>query len=242
MSCSGKITRQGAHRAHSRIWLHHEEVFVLPEDHWYCGTVVKPFIQASWNYIHTDVLQGQGCDLWSNGKSGNCRCHANWRVLPRVPTGHIPESVIAFSHSRSWLHGWNYTHTDVLRGRGRDLWSNGKSGNCRCHAHGRELPRVPTGHIPESDSMVGTTFIQMFFRAEVVTFGLTVSPGIADVMLIAELGSAVKLTAQCSMGCPVGYIQEVTPLLEVYWYRCSPLGRWCPLVQRQVEEWQMSCS
>ena len=51
---------------------------------------------------------------------------------------------------------------------------------------GRALPRVPTGHIPESESMVGTTFIQMFFRVEVVAFGPTVSLGISDVIPMEE--------------------------------------------------------
>ena len=49
-----------------------------------------------------------------------------------------------------------------------------------------------------------------------------VRPSMADVMPTEELGSAVMLTEELSVGCPLGYFQEVTTWSEVYSYRCSP--------------------
>ena len=49
-----------------------------------------------------------------------------------------------------------------------------------------------------------------------------VSPGMADVMLTEELGSAVMLREERSISFPLGYFQDVTTLLELCSYRCSP--------------------
>ncbi len=70
--------------------------------------------------------------------------------------------------------------------------------------------------------MVRTVLIQVFSWVKVTTLGPKVSPGMADVMLTEELGSVVMLREERSIGCPLGYFQEVTTWLKLCSYRCSP--------------------
>ncbi len=48
--------------------------------------------------------------------------------------------------------------------------------------------------------MVKTVFIQVFSRVKVTTLGPKVSPGMADVMLMEELGSVVMLREEGPVG------------------------------------------
>ncbi len=75
--------------------------------------------------------------------------------------------------------------------------------------------------------MFRSVLIQVFSTVkftQFTTLGPKVSPGMADVMLMEELGSAIMLREECSIGfgCPLGYFQEVTTWLELCSYRCSP--------------------
>ncbi len=102
-------------------------------------------------------------------------------------------------------------------------WRQGHSrAGVRRRTHGTVLDGLPSGLYTGTDYMFSSALIQVFSKVKFIILDPKVTMGMADVMLIAELGSVVKLTAQCWMGCPVGYIQELSTCLVVHSYRCYP--------------------